>query len=329
MRGVLNTLCLISVIALSVVGVSFGANYTVEQIPNVQVANRYNFVSNPDGILSARAVAQIDSICYALRVSDIAQVSVVAVKQIVESNGTTIADPFQFGYKLFSEWGVGREGRDNGVGILLVEDQRHVRFIVGRGAEGVLPDALCKRIQTQIMLPEFRRGDYNTGMVKGVEVVESLLVNSELNAGGSDYYPTAGRARGNGVNSGAILFIMALMLGIPMIVSMIEYFRNSRCKRCGRFGATSVASRVVSKGDNFELVEYDFFCPHCKFHDKRVSRKMRDDIDQRVAGGVIIGGTLLGRPRGGGFGGGFGGGGFGGGGFGGGGFGGGGAGSGW
>ncbi len=53
---------------------SFGASYTVESVPNVQVANRYKFVSNPDGILSQAAVARIDSICYALKVSDIAQV---------------------------------------------------------------------------------------------------------------------------------------------------------------------------------------------------------------------------------------------------------------
>ena len=38
-------------------------SYDVEDIPNVQLSNRYNFTSNPDGILSAAAVAKIDSIC--------------------------------------------------------------------------------------------------------------------------------------------------------------------------------------------------------------------------------------------------------------------------
>ncbi|MFR9651435.1 MAG: TPM domain-containing protein, partial [Rikenellaceae bacterium] len=85
---------------------SFGASYSVESVPNVQLGNRYKFVSNPDGILSQAAVARIDSICYALKVSNIAQVAVVAVKQIVEDNGTTTADPFQFGYRLFSQCGV-------------------------------------------------------------------------------------------------------------------------------------------------------------------------------------------------------------------------------
>ena len=38
--------------------------YAVEQIENVQSADRTRFTSNPDGILSQAAVARIDSICY-------------------------------------------------------------------------------------------------------------------------------------------------------------------------------------------------------------------------------------------------------------------------
>ena len=40
--------------------------YGVEEIPNVQVGNRYRFTSNPDGVLSPSAVAEIDSLCYCL-----------------------------------------------------------------------------------------------------------------------------------------------------------------------------------------------------------------------------------------------------------------------
>ena len=37
--------------------------YALEQIENVQSADRTRFTSNPDGILSQAAVARIDSIC--------------------------------------------------------------------------------------------------------------------------------------------------------------------------------------------------------------------------------------------------------------------------
>ncbi|MFI3304460.1 MAG: TPM domain-containing protein [Rikenellaceae bacterium] len=308
------------------------AEYSVQNVPNVQLRSRYNFVSNPDGILSREAVARIDSICYALRVSNIAQVAVVAVDQIVDDSGRK-ADPFTFAYNLFSEWGVGREGRDNGLGILFVGDQRQIRFVTGRGVEGVLPDAICKRIQTQYMLPYFRQGDFSAGMVSGVSVVESILVRSELNAGGSDYYPVAGDQSSRGLSLISILVILSIVIFLPMILSLVSYYRNARCAKCGRFGLMAQAERVVQRGDNFELVEHTFVCPHCGNRESRIARQLRDDLDSVIRGGVIIGGGYGAsrRFRGGGFyGGGFGGGGgFSGGGFGGGSFGGGGAGSGW
>ena len=64
---------------------------------------------------------------------------------------------------------------DNGLGILLVVDRREVRFVTGPGLEGVLPDALCKRIQMRYMLPYFREGDYSAGMVAGLRAVASVL----------------------------------------------------------------------------------------------------------------------------------------------------------
>ena len=90
--------------------------YAVEQIENVQSADRTRFTSNPDGILSQAAVARIDSICYGLRQRGAAQVAVVAVDAIAGG------DPFTFAYELFSKWGVGRREDSNGVGILLVRE---------------------------------------------------------------------------------------------------------------------------------------------------------------------------------------------------------------
>ncbi|MBQ5899148.1 MAG: TPM domain-containing protein, partial [Alistipes sp.] len=86
--------------------------YSVKDIPNVQLQNRYSFTSNPDGILSPYAVAKIDSICYDLRHRGIAQTAVVAVEEIDSD------DVFEFAYELFSSWGVGSKS-DSGIGILL------------------------------------------------------------------------------------------------------------------------------------------------------------------------------------------------------------------
>ena len=149
-------------------------SYRAEDITNVQRADRTRYVSNPDGILSPGAVARIDSVCGALRDRAIAQVAVVAVDDIAGG------DVFDFAVDLFTQWGVGRAENDNGLGILLVRDRREIRFVTGGGLEGVLPDAVCKRIQLKYMLPAFREGDYSRGMVAGVEAAAQLLEGSEL-----------------------------------------------------------------------------------------------------------------------------------------------------
>ena len=129
------------------------ATYTVEQIPNVQVVDRTRYTANPDGILTDEAVRTIDFVCDTLRTGGYAEVAVVAVKEIASD------DVFSFAIDLFSKWGVGRAEGDNGLGILLVEGVHEIRFVTGDGLEGVLPDAICKRIQLQYMLPHFRQGD--------------------------------------------------------------------------------------------------------------------------------------------------------------------------
>ena len=70
------------------------------RFPNVQVGNRYRFTSNPDGVLSPSAVAEIDSLCYSLRHRALAQVAVVAVEDIRGD------DLFSFAHTLFFPNGV-------------------------------------------------------------------------------------------------------------------------------------------------------------------------------------------------------------------------------
>ena len=113
---------LIIILATICCTVASARQYKVEDIPNVQIENRYRFTSNPDDVLTQTAVAQIDSICYDLRHRGIAQVAVVAVKEI------NTDDVFEFAYKLFSRWGVGSKS-DSGIGILLVEEAREIRFV--------------------------------------------------------------------------------------------------------------------------------------------------------------------------------------------------------
>ena len=279
-------------------------SYRAEDIPNVQRADRTRYVSNPDGILSPGAVARIDSVCGALRDRAIAQVAVVAVDDIAGG------DVFDFAVDLFTQWGVGRAENDNGLGILLVRDRREIRFVTGGGLEGVLPDAVCKRIQLKYMLPAFREGDYSRGMVAGVEAAAQLLEGSEMDLGGTD------TADGE-LPSWAVFLIVVGFVVLPLGVVMLGYYARKRCPKCHKPTLRQQSNRILQVTPSYRLVEYTYVCSNCGAVVKRRAKNLRDD-NFGGGGGTIIGGFggfggFGGGSRGG-FGGGFGGGSFGGGG---------------
>ena len=277
--------------------------YSVEEIPNVQLSNRYKFTSNPDGILSQAAVARIDSICYDLRHRGIAQTAVVAVAEIDSD------DVFEFAYELFSKWGVGSKS-NSGIGILLVEEAREIRFVTGYGVEGVLPDAICKRIQTQYMLPYFRSGDYSSGMVSGVEAIRSVLNGSELDTGGNDDYISSEEEPVFGI----IAFFALMMIG-GMVVLYLAIRASQRCPNCKEIALQKDSARVISRNFGATTYEDTYICAKCGTIVKRKRQDYDSSHNNRGGGGpIIMGGGGFGRGGGGSFGGGWGGGSFGGGG---------------
>lgn len=277
--------------------------YSVEEIPNVQLSNRYKFTSNPDGILSQAAVARIDSICYDLRHRGIAQTAVVAVAEIDSD------DVFEFAYELFSKWGVGSKS-NSGIGILLVEEAREIRFVTGYGVEGALPDAICKRIQTQYMLPYFRNGDYSSGMVSGVEAIRSVLNGSELDTGGNDDYISSEEEPVFGI----IAFFALMMIG-GMVILYLAIRASQRCPNCKEIALQKDSARVISRNFGATTYEDTYICAKCGTVVKRKRQDYDSSHNNRGGGGpIIMGGGGFGRGGGGSFGGGWGGGSFGGGG---------------
>lgn len=146
--------------------------YTTDNIPKVHLQNKMRYVCNPDGILSQAACDSIDRMLYALE----QQTGIETVVAVVPSIGND--DCFDFAHRLLNEWGVGKKGKNNGLVILLVTDQRCIQFYTGYGLEGDLPDAICKRIQTRDMIPYLKDGNWDAGMVAGVRAVCGRLDGS-------------------------------------------------------------------------------------------------------------------------------------------------------
>jgi uncharacterized protein len=80
-----------------------------------------------------------------------------------------------FANKVFNDWGLGQKGKDNGILIVVVPDDRSMRIEVGYGLEGTLPDVFASRIINNIMTPAFREGDYDSGITRGAGAVMAIL----------------------------------------------------------------------------------------------------------------------------------------------------------
>ena len=94
------------------------AAYTPRDIPNVHLADRTRYVSNPDGVLSYTAETRLDSLLAGVWRSTSAEVTVVAVDSIEGD------DIDSFATELFSLWGIGKKDNDNGLLILIAQAQR-------------------------------------------------------------------------------------------------------------------------------------------------------------------------------------------------------------
>ena len=119
-------------------------------------------VNDLAGMMSADEVARLEQKLVAYDDSTSTQIVIVTVNNL---DGNEIA---QYAYTLGDAWGVGRTQKDNGVVILLSKETHGVTIATGRGMEGPVPDAYSRRIIDNIMVPQFKQGNFYSGALKGI-----------------------------------------------------------------------------------------------------------------------------------------------------------------
>lgn len=86
----------------------------------------------------------------------------------------------QYSIRVAEQWRLGRKGIDDGVLLLIAKNDHTTRIEVGYGLEGAIPDALTKRIIEDIMIPQFRNGDFAGGIDAGVGALIGLIQGEPL-----------------------------------------------------------------------------------------------------------------------------------------------------
>ena len=122
------------------------------------------------GLLSADDRAAITEELSALEAKSTDQLVVVTLPSL---QGYEIED---YGYQLGRHWGIGQQGKDNGVLLIVAPNERKVRIEVGRGLEPIVTDLMSRIIIENAILPAFRRGDFASGIRAGVRDLKDTLL---------------------------------------------------------------------------------------------------------------------------------------------------------
>lgn len=116
----------------------------------------------------------------------------------------------QYAIRVAEQWKLGRKKIDDGAILVLAKNERALRIEVGYGLEGALNDATAKRIIDDIIVPNFKQGDFYGGINSGVDAMMRVIDGEPLPA------PVKQRASDN-VDGAAgmlpVLFFAAVIVG--------------------------------------------------------------------------------------------------------------------
>lgn len=88
----------------------------------------------------------------------------------------------QFAIRVAEQWKLGRKQLDDGAILVIAKDERALRIEVGYGLEGVLNDAVSKRIIDDLIVPRFKSGDFDGGISAGIDAMLRVIDGEPLPA---------------------------------------------------------------------------------------------------------------------------------------------------
>ncbi len=279
-------------------------------IPNPRTRNG-TWVTDMPGMLRADTVERLNSTIGEFERTNGAEMAVVVITSL---DGLSIEEA---AVKLFDLWNIGKKSKDNGLLLLWSTGDRRVRVEVGYGLEGVLPDGKVGAILDTYLMPRFRSGEFDEGLLAGVDALLRAAREEpvELPSARSQSYEPRSR--------GVIAVVLGLLAGIPLSIGSIfgvrkwRRLRRRRCPQCQmlmtRLGE-SADNALLEGGQQAEerirSVDYDVWtcggcghhftlrypkwvssyqrCPQCRNRTKSSTEKVIDPASTTSGGSALV-----------------------------------------
>jgi len=169
----------------------------------VDVPDLHIRVTDLTNTLSAETVESLNSQLTAFEEQKGSQVAVLIVP-------TTAPEAIeQYSIRVVEKWKLGRKKVDDGVLLLVAKQDRTLRIEVGYGLEGALTDLISKRIISDIITPQFKAGQFDAGVVQGVDAILKVVQGEALPD--APQRSSREQARSQRGNMGSFAFIAAII----------------------------------------------------------------------------------------------------------------------
>jgi len=242
----------------------------IERIPNPRL--RSGWVTDLSGTLRADTIEKLNTMIGGLERATGVEMAVVVVTSL---DGRPVEE---FAVRLFEHWAIGKSGKDNGLLLLWSTGDRRVRLEVGYGLEATLPDGKAGAILDTYVIPRFKAGQFDEGVLAGVDAIARALGNQPVTlvSPRTQVYDQA-PATGAGLPIGSILMGLggATTAGLASWLGLRRWrrYRRRRCPQCRtwmrRLGE-SEDDASLEEGQRAEervgSVDYDVWeCPACAY----------------------------------------------------------------
>jgi uncharacterized protein len=187
-------------IALAMVLVVFIQIALALEVPRLRAR-----VNDYAGMLSQGTVRQLEVVLAELEQKESTQFVVLTIPSL---EGEVLEE---FSIRVAEQWKIGQKGLDNGAILIISRADRKVRIEVGYGLEGRLTDLMAGRIISGIIVPEFKFGLYDQGVVNGVQAMMDA-VRGEFKTEQRRVSPGIGSRTMNDLFGTAFLFVIIVFL---------------------------------------------------------------------------------------------------------------------
>jgi len=119
--------------------------------------------------------------------------------------------------RAFQKWKVGRKGIDDGLVLFIMAADRKLRFEVGYGLEGTVPDAIASRVINDVIVPRIQAGNRDAAVSDGMDAVMTVIGGGGL--------PAATR-NGRGRQQQPLSLAQLIFFGIIGLVVLFLFITN-------------------------------------------------------------------------------------------------------